>query len=309
MVEESGEGVHDMSSIASRIYQNEKDLQIILDLMTKIRSPEHINDYPVKVDIEENLMSAKIRANTRLWFDEGQPIGWAYVDEFNNLRWEIENQYEEVIGAEIVEWGKSCIRKTLAERASATLDASCREDYSERISFLKQHEFCQTKDTTIHMARSLTEPIPEPELPPGFIVRSIAGTQEAEAVAAMHRAAFGTDHMTTESRLILMSTSEYDPSLDLVVVARDGRLAANCICSVNPQQKRGFTDPISTHPQFQRMGLARALLLTGLKLLKEREMNSAHLGTSGDNVAMQKAAESVGFTLEYKTIWFSKEVN
>jgi ribosomal protein S18 acetylase RimI-like enzyme len=145
-------------------------------------------------------------------------------------------------------------------------------------------------------------------LPPEFVIRSITGWQEAEAVAAMHRAAFGTEYMTTENRLVIMNTSEYDPSLDLLVVAPDGSLAANCICSVNEQEKRAFTDPVSTHPKFQRLGLARALLLTGLKLLKERGMASAHLGTSGDNLAMQKTAQSVGFTIEHKTIWFSKGV-
>jgi hypothetical protein len=78
-----------MSHVSSRIYESEKDFQIILDLLTKVRPSTHLNDHPVKVDIEENLASEEIRANTRLWFDEGQPIGWAYVDEFNNLRWEL----------------------------------------------------------------------------------------------------------------------------------------------------------------------------------------------------------------------------
>jgi ribosomal protein S18 acetylase RimI-like enzyme len=105
-----------------------------------------------------------------------------------------------------------------------------------------------------------------------------------------------------------MSTSGYDPSLDLIVVAPDGTIAANCICSVNEKVGRGNTDPVATHPRFQRIGLARALLLAGLRLLKERGMTFAHLGTSGNNIAMQKAAESVGFVTEYKTIWFSKEV-
>ncbi|NTU56154.1 MAG: GNAT family N-acetyltransferase, partial [Anaerolineales bacterium] len=103
--------------------------------------------------------------------------------------------------------------------------------------------------------------------------------------------------------------SEYDPTLDLVVIAPDGTVAAYCSCSVNNQTKIGFTDPVATHPNYQRMGLARALLLTGMILLKERGMSYAHLGTSGNNIAMQKTAESVGFTVEYKTIWFSKEVN
>jgi ribosomal protein S18 acetylase RimI-like enzyme len=273
-----------------------------------VRPAEHLNDYPVKVNLEEDLASAVTRANTRLWFDNGQPIAWAFVDEFNNLRWELDPRYEELLGAEIVGWGEYCIRKILAKGESGNLDASCRENYSERISFLKQSGFAQIEETTVIMKRLLTEPIANAELPRGFIIRPIAGTHEAELVAAMHRRAFGTDYMTTENRLTIMYTSEYDPSLDLVVVAPDGSIAANCICSVNKKESIGSTDPVSTHPRFQRMGLARALLLTGLKLLKERGMTSAQLGTSGDHIAMQKTAESVGFAIEYTTIWFSKEV-
>lgn len=293
---------------SSRIYKDEKDFQAIIDLLLKIRPTEHLTDYPVKVNIEENLASAATRANTRLWFNGDQLIAWAYVDEFNNLRWELDARYEERVGAEIVEWGESCIRRTLTNKDSGTLDASCREDYAERISFLKKHGFRQTDVVTLSMSRALSQTISEPTLPPEFVIRPIAGIHEAEAVAAMHRAAFGTDYMTAENRLAIMSTSEYDPSLDLIVLAPDETIAANCICSVNEQESTGNTDPVATHPRFQRMGLTRALLLTGLKLLKERGMMSAHLGTSGDNIAMQRTAESVGFTIEYKTIWFSKEV-
>lgn len=290
------------------MYKDEKDFQAIIDLLLKTRPIEHLTDYPVKVNIEENLASAATRANTRLWFNGDQLIAWAYVDEFNNLRWELDTRYEEQVGAEIVEWGESCIRRTLINTDSGTLDASCREDYPERISFLKKHGFHKTDDVTLSMSRDLSQTISEPTLPPEFIIRPIAGIHEVEAVAAMHRAAFGTDYMTAENRLAIMSTSEYDPSLDLIVLALDETIVANCICSVNEQESTGNTDPVATHPRFQRMGLARALLLTGLKLLKERGMMSAHLGTSGDNIAMQRTAESVGFTIEYKIIWFSKEV-
>lgn len=298
-----------MCKILSRLYQDEIDFQIIIDLLNKVRPPTHLNDYPVKVDIEENLASENVRANTRLWFDDGQPVGWAYVDEFNNLRWEVDSQYEEVLGAEIVAWGEACIRTNPTDGEIAALDASCRDDYAARISFLKQHSFRQTEDTSVHMTRALSEPIPEPKLPQGFIIRPIKGTEEAEAVASTHRAAFGTDYMTTESRLAIMDTSEYDSSLDLLVIAPGGTVAAYCTCSVNDQTKVGSTDPVATHPNYQRMGLARALMLTGMRLLKERGMKSAQLGTRGDNIAMQKTAESVGFTVEYRTIWFSKEVN
>ena len=298
-----------MSRISHRIYEDEKDFQIIIGLIAKVRPPEHLNDYPVKVDIEENLVSAAVRANTRLWFDGDQPVGWSYVDESNNLQWELDTRHEELIGSQIVEWGEACIRKTLGNGESTTLDANCREDYAERIAFLGRHGFQQTETTNVSMACDLSNSLSEPKLPQGFVIRPLAGIHEAEAVAAMHRAAFGTEYMTTENRLVIMSTSEYDLSLDLVVIAPDGRIAANCICSVNQQEKTGRTDPISTHPCYQHMGLARALLARGMQLLKDRGMKSAHLGTSGGNIAMQKTAESVGFTIEYKTIWFSKHMN
>jgi mycothiol synthase len=293
-----------MSSITSRIYKDETDIQTILDGLAKFRPVKHISDFPQKADIEEKLAVETIRANTRLWFDDGQPIGWAYVDDFNNLHWEIDNRYTDQIGDELVAWGETCIQKM----GSAALDANSREDRSERIAFLQQHGFQQLEDITVAMTRSLSTPIADSVLPQGFAIRPIKGVEEAQAVAAMHRAAFGTEYMTTENRLIIMSTSDYDPSLDLLAIAPNGDIAAYCSCSVNEQTKIGMTDPVATHPKYQRMGLSRALLLTGMQMLKERGMESAHLGTSGDNIAMQKAAESVGFKVEYRTIWFSKQV-
>ena len=118
--------------------------------------------------------------------------------------------------------------------------------------------------------------------------------------------------MTTENRLAMMRTSAYDPGMDLVVVAPDGRLAAYTLGSINVEEnirtgrKIGYTDPVATHPDFQRLGLARALLLTGLRMLKERGMEFARLGTASHNLGMQKAAESAGFVLESKTFWFRK---
>ncbi len=164
------------------------------------------------------------------------------------------------------------------------------------------------------MLRDLTRPIPEVVLPAGFAIRCVTGEEEAPALAELHRAAFGSDYMTTENRLAMMRVPEYDPSLDLVVVAPDGRLAAYCMCSISEEENRitgrkeGQTDPVATHPRFQKMGLARALLLKGLHLLRDRGMDFAGLGTSSENIAMQKTAESVGFYVTLRKIWFEKEI-
>lgn len=297
-----------MTHIFSRGYEGDMDLQTIFDFTTRVRPPAHRNDYPGRTDLEETFASVIAPKNTCLWFAEGSLVAWAHVDGYNNLLWELDQHYQEQIGDEIVKWGERCVRRNLSTLDECALYANCRESHTERMAFLKQHGFHQLEDFTITLTRLLSDDIPSPQLPTGFTIRPILGRQEAEAVAAMHRAAFGTEYMTTENRLIIMSTSVYDPSLDLVVVAPDGSIAANCICSVNEQEKIGFTDPVSAHPRFQGMGLVRALLLTGSRLLKERGMTRVRLGTSGDNIRMQRSAESVGYTVEYKTIWFSKEV-
>jgi mycothiol synthase len=102
-------------------------------------------------------------------------------------------------------------------------------------------------------------------------------------VVVLHRAAFGTPHMTIEGQLSWMRMPEYDPTLDLVAVAPDGALAAYVLCSISEQEnllagrRVGYTDSVATHPKFQRRGLAKALLVKGLNLLRQRGMEIAGL--------------------------------
>ncbi len=49
-------------------------------------------------------------------------------------------------------------------------------------------------------------------------------------------------------------------------------------------------------------------MLTGLRKLKERGAEKAMLGTSSENTAMQRAAESAGFRLAWSKVWLSKPI-
>jgi ribosomal protein S18 acetylase RimI-like enzyme len=293
----------------SRAYSHPGDLARILDFVRTVRPPERIGDDPHSVDLEELLLLPEIHANTRLWFGPaGELRACACVDTFDHLRFEFAPGSEGDFGADVVAWGEGIIRA----RGNSTLGASCRSEDQSHQDFLLAHGFERLTDRTLHYVRPLSQPIPEPLLPPGFIIRPLKGETEAAEVAALHCAAFGTEHMTLERRLGIMRASEYIPELDLVAVAPDGRLAAYTLGSVSAAEnartgrRDGSTDPLATHPDFQRRGLARALLLTGMKMLKERGLDTARLSTGGDNLAMQKTAESAGFVVEGRTLWFQK---
>lgn len=290
----------------------------MLDLLVAVRPADRIADFPGPVDLREALALRAVQDNTRLWFGaRGQLAAFAYVDPYHNLQFEIDRQGPVPdVESEIMAWGIECLRRAPREGDEPlALDTSCRDDDTERVGMLQRHGFVAQEQRALHLARSLAEPIPEPHLPAGFHIRPAAGEQEVQALVALHRAAFGTEHMTIEERLAMMRVPDYDPALDLVVATPDGRLAAYCMVSISHEEnahtgrREGYTDPVATHPDFRRRGLARALLCTGLRALQQRGMDTALLGTSSDNWAMQRVAQAVGFQVRSTTIWFSRPVS
>ena len=126
----------------------------------------------------------------------------------------------------------------------------------------------------------------------------------------LHRAAFGTDNMTVEERLVIMRVPGYQHELDLVVTASNGELAAFCICGFDEEDETiGCTDPLGTHPRFQRLGLGSAIITAGMQALKSRGARVVELGTSSQNLPMQELAEKLGFLVVSEKLWFSKQVS
>ena len=301
-----------MSNLISRSFQSPDDLQAMIALTQALRGGGQVV-YPIAADLFEDLADAETQAAARLWENEdGELVGFAYVNRWQNLVDVFtERAFTEAIEAEVIEWVIQTLRVSKTLRVS--VDASALESDQARIDFLERHGFEGQAEASLLMARPITEALPEPVLPPGFRIRPMGGEAEIEAYVALHRAAFGTENMTVEYRRTIMSAPDYLPELDLVAVAPNGELAALCVCQIFPDdapraggQKEGWTDPIAVHPKYQRMGLAKALMVTGMRLLQQRGIDTAILGTSSENMAMQKTAEAVGFHLVAKTVWYRK---
>jgi hypothetical protein len=45
-----------------------------------------------------------------------------------------------------------------------------------------------------------------------------------------------------------------------------------------------------------------------MRLLKERGIETARMGTAGDNLGMLRVAQEVGFTIVAETLWYSKDI-
>ncbi len=304
-------------ALIARPFSGEADLQTMIELTQALRAAGQMI-YPIASDLYEELADPEAQATARLWENEGgQLIGFVYVNRWQNLVDVFAaSEFTPAIETEAMDWGTIAMQRRNQEKGqSQTLDAGARESDLARMALLERHGFERQAETSLLMARSLAQPFPQPQLPAGFSIRPMGGETELEAYVALHRAAFGTEHMTVEYRRTIMRSPDYLPELDLVAVTQDGELAAFCMCQIfaddTPRaggQKEGWTDPIGTHPSFQRRGLAKALMLTGLQLLQARGIDTALLGTSSENQAMQRTAEAIGFHTAAKTVWFCKTV-
>jgi ribosomal protein S18 acetylase RimI-like enzyme len=297
--------------IDGRPYQDASDLETIVQFLSRIRRRQRLADYPSVVDLQELFSLAVVQRRTRLWSqDPGRLAGYAFVDDLSNLHWEADPDLGDAFEEALLEWAIAEARQAAQERQQSDPPGiSCRSDDRRRIVLLEQRGF-RGQPGALHLARSLERPIPTPVLPPGFSLRPSRGAAEAEAWVALHRAAHQTELMTVERRLSIIGVTGFDPALDLVAVAPDGRLAAYCVGSISRREneltgcKVGYTDPVATHPDFQRRGLCRALLCAVMQSLRERGMDTARLGTSRENQAMRLAAEGVGFRVESETFWY-----
>jgi GNAT superfamily N-acetyltransferase len=108
--------------------------------------------------------------------------------------------------------------------------------------------------------RDLRDPISASDPPTGFVVRS-ARTSDAEQLALARNSALGSGWTGGAFRAKVMEKPGYEPERELVVEAPDGRIAAFATYWVDDRNGAGHFEPVGTHADFRRRGLARTAML------------------------------------------------
>lgn len=163
------------------------------------------------------------------------------------------------------------------------------------------------------LERSLQVPTPPPEVPPGFQLRAIQPTDPPDRWVELFNQAF-VDHwnhhpLTVEQYHYHLTQPGYHADLDWLAIAPDGTLAAFCVGHIDALDNQlqgeqvGWVQCLGTRRGYRRLGLARALLLQQLALLRQAGMQVARLGVDAENPNQAYALyESVGFTPTKSTI-------
>ncbi len=320
-----------MHNFIPRSYAGEADLPAIVELLNACESVDHEDHYYSVSDLQISYAEPGFdpAQNVRLWEDESgrlvacadfwmppQPAeqldGWLWFRVRPLHRWQ-------GLEAEILDWGESRLSlaaRLLSKPLPCQLSVSCRSNQLERIQLYEQYSFVYQR-CFITMSRSLVLPVAEPVLPDGFQIVQSQGLEDVTRWIEMYNQTF-IDHWnfhpaTVEDHSYWLSTPKYCPQLDLVALSPDDQFAAFCHAHIDAeqnqqrQQPEGWINSLGTRRGFRRMGLARAMLLAGLRVLQTAGMATAKLAVDTENPnSAQKLYESVGFQQLYASLSYTK---
>jgi len=319
-----------MTTLTLRPYQGEQDIPAIVDLINACEDVDRLDETTsvTELRIELNEPSLVPSRDVRLWEDSnGRLFGFAQMwvsepgvnqDGFLWFR-VLPSARNQGIETEMITWGETLMRQLGEERKiPAMLRSGANDTSRDRIALLESKGF-KPERYFFRMERSLTAPIPQPNLPNGFVLRQMKGAEDAEAWVDLYNQSF-IDHwnhheMKLEDHLYWLQAPTYQPELDLVIISPDGTFAAFCHSEIDheynarTERKIGKVHLLGTRRGFRRMGLGRAILLASLHRFKAAGMEVARLGVDTKNPSgARQLYESLGFCPVLTRIVFEKPV-
>lgn len=144
---------------------------------------------------------------------------------------------------------------------------------------------------------------PDSAIPDGFTLRSVEPEDLARRVE-VHRLVWDPSRVTEESYANVQRAWPYRLDLDCVVEAPDGRFAAYTLAWYDDANRVGELEPVGTHPEFRRRGLASAVCRFAFGRLRAAGAERV-IVYSGDEPA-QRLYESLGFCPHARLIPFVK---
>ena len=213
----------------------------------------------------------------------------------------------EGVGGRLIAWAMERGR----ERGAAAARASVPESDGGLAAFLRARGFKEVRRHNIlrWAGASLPEPeLPEPALPDGIVSRRFRPGDEASLTATQNAAfggQWGFSPNTVEQIAYAVGMSRTTP--EGVALLMDGdEVAAYCSTQTSgqPPEAAGSVFMLGAHPRYQGLGLGRAALLAGMRLLLERGVKTIDITVDAENGAARRLYASVGYRRVDGRRWF-----
>jgi len=245
----------------------------------------------------------------RLWFSGGELVAWAWAqlprqvtrsdgsvrdvtDAY--LAYQVHPDHAGLVD-EVIDWYDATaagIERTVLPSAA---DELALKRWTAHGYETNEAELADDGSWTQLNVRDLTV-VEQPVLPDGFRFRT-ADEAGPQAAVQAHMDAWAPTTYSAEAYEGVRQTAAYRGDLHVLVEAPDGTMASSTIMWLDAANRTAEFEPVGTHPDYRRLGLARAMLLHGMHLARAAgatHMTVACVGAPGHPEA-RELYYSVGF--------------
>ena len=292
----------------SRVYRGPEDLRLLQAVAREVwrHDPRTVDVGGTVGEIAWSLagLTPGDVWSGHIWLDDGDPLAWATLQwepevisrpgereaRPDTLEWQTRPAHVGLLD-EILDWAES-------EATTHGLAASARAANTAAVASLESRGYAvdRTAPWNLLNVRPLDH-IPEPVVPDGHRLTTMAELDDVVRRVAVHRAAWDGSTMSERRYRQIMRTWPYRADLDCVVEAPSGELVASALAWYDPGLGVGELEPVGTHRDHRRKGIARAVNLYALHRLKAAGATEAIVACRGDAdyPAPKQLYESVGF--------------
>jgi ribosomal protein S18 acetylase RimI-like enzyme len=228
-----------------------------------------------------------------VWEKDTEMLAWAvFQPPWHNLDYAIvPAERGSALEADVFAWGKDQMI-AYAKRTGAALSGAIEffEDNpraEQTVDHLNALGFEKLDWSIIRFEIDLQQAFPRYQLPDGYVIRPSSGRQELQAYVDLIEAVFGPNWMTTAWRVRTLEHPAYRPELDLVVANEENIPVGFCCCWL--WHDIGQIEPLGIHPNYQGLGLGRALeraTCTALQNQAARRLYVDHASTNAKAIAL-----------------------
>jgi ribosomal protein S18 acetylase RimI-like enzyme len=167
---------------------------------------------------------------------------------------------------------------------------------------------CEHTESIYQMARALSEPIPAGPALPGLDLRRwrMESVAEQQAYVQAHNEAFPEAPMALGDWQHFMKSPQWATGTS--ITAFDGAEAVGSVTvywdeakNRSQEQTVGFTEHIFVRLAWRKRGIARRLILDGLRYLKEHGLDEAHLEVLAQNRQALRLYEDLSYCVTHES--------
>ncbi len=282
--------------VSARDYERESDVRLMQQLCSETwrrigpLAPVHVGDVAWWMYQRPNRPA---EATIRLWVEDGVCVAfaWSWLTR-ETLDCVVHPDRPELLD-EVLAW--------MATPVVYTLEAD-----TAKVARLSALGYVRVDGAASnHMVRRLDDEIDIPRVPAGYRLRTVE-PRDLEARVEVHRAAFAPSRVTAQSYARLQQEWPYRADLDHVIEAPDGSFAAFCIAWLDERNRAGLLEPVGTHPDHRRRGLATAVCTGAIRSLRASGAEVAVMGSEAGGPA-EAVYEGIGFETVTRQVPFGKK--